>query len=81
MDPASGTIASIGLTTSLKTLLGLVIESSETPYNLQGKFRQAPKSILRLQQDLRNFEALLSKIQTRFQEHGGIDLPQGSRVS
>jgi hypothetical protein len=52
MDPASAIIASIGLAATLTTLLGLVVDSSKTLYDLQRKLRQAPEGILRLQQDL-----------------------------
>ena len=76
MDPASATVVSIGLAASLTTLLGLVVDSSKTLYDLQRKLRHAPKSVLRLQQDLQDYGALLFKIQTRFREKGDIDVPQ-----
>jgi hypothetical protein len=80
MDPASATIASIGLAASLTTLLGLVVDSSKTLYDLQRKLRQAPEGIVRLQQDLRSFQDLLLEIKTRVDQYEFVGLPQSFRV-
>jgi hypothetical protein len=41
--------------------------------------RQAPRGILRLQQDLRNFQGLLLEIKSRFEQHEDLGAPQTFR--
>ena len=79
MDPASATVAFVGFSASLTALVGLVMKCSKSLYDLQRKLREAPKGILQLQQDLRNFQALLVETQSRVCVDGGNSVPQGFR--
>lgn len=62
MDPAS---AIIGLSASLATLSGLVIESFKSLYKAQGHFKDAPQEIGRLYRRLKEFEGLLREFRSR----------------
>jgi len=77
MDPASAAIAFVGFSASLTTLVGLVVNCSTTLYDLQRKLKEAPKDILHLQYELRNLQALLVEIQSRFRKDGRISTQQG----
>lgn len=75
MDPASAAVAFVGFAASLATLAGLAMDSLQTLCRFQDKLRNAPKDILRLQGDLKRFEAVLWEIQ-RQQQDGLPTLPQ-----
>ncbi|KAF2465913.1 uncharacterized protein BDR25DRAFT_396019 [Lindgomyces ingoldianus] len=72
MDPAS---AIIGLSASLTTLAGLVLESTKILYKAQGHFREAPRDISRLCWQLSEFEALVKEVQSQ------VDADCGARSS
>lgn len=75
MDPASAAVAFVGFTASLVTLAGLALDSLQTLYRFQAKVKDAPEDILRLQDGLKRFEALLSEI--GLQQNDGLStLPQ-----
>ena len=59
MDPAS---AIIGLTASLATLCGLVLESAKILYKAQNHFKEAPRDIRRLCRQISEFEVLLNEV-------------------
>lgn len=59
MDPASASIAVIGLAASLTTLAALVIDSCKTMYTVRAQLRNAPKDIQRLSRGLKEFEDLV----------------------
>ncbi len=69
MDPASASVAFIGVAASLTTLATLVIDSSKTLYNVPRKVKKAPKDIKDLVRQLKAFECLLLEAQERIQVH------------
>lgn len=69
MEPASASIAFIGVAASLTTLAALVIDSSKTLYRVGIKLKKAPEDITRLLTQLKLFERLLSEAQQRVEDH------------
>lgn len=59
MDPASASIAIVGLAASLTTLAALVIDSCKTIQNVRAQLRNAPKDIRRLSRGLKELENLI----------------------
>lgn len=70
MDPASASVACIGVAASLTTLAALVIDCSKTLYRVGSKLKKAPADITRLLTQLKLFERLLSEAQQRIEDHG-----------
>ena len=75
MDPVTATVAFVGFGASLITLVAAVGDTSKAFFELQRKFKDAPKSTVRLQQDLQNIQLLLVAIKNRSLEYEGIDVP------
>lgn len=70
MDPASASVAGIGVAASLTTLAALVINCCKTLYHVASKLKEAPADIMRLVTQLKLFEYLLSEAQRRIKDHG-----------
>ena len=76
MDPVTATVTFVGLSASLVTLVTAVGETSKAIFELQRKLKDAPKSTVRLQQDLQNLQLLLLAIKNQSLEYEGSDVPQ-----
>jgi hypothetical protein len=73
MDPAS---AIIGLTASLATLGGIVLESARILYKAQNHFKEAPRDIKRLCRQMTEFDILLKEIRNLLNsDHGSRTAP------
>jgi hypothetical protein len=70
MDPASATVAFIGVAASLTTLAALVIDASKTLSNVHRRVKNAPKDIERLCWQLNTFQCLLVEAQNLVKDHG-----------
>ena len=69
MDPLS-------FTASLVTLLGIVTTSTNKIYDTCKKFKNAPKNVEILLEQLRTFEGLLRELEVQLQEHRHNAPPQ-----
>ena len=59
MDPASASVAGVGVAASLTTLTALVVDSSKTLLHISSRWKKAPEDIARLLAQLQLFERLL----------------------
>lgn len=80
MDPLSGVLAFTGLASSLITLAETVLRISKKLYELHRKFKNAPKKMLELNQDLQNLHTLIQAISTQFIGSEAIDYPTTLRA-
>lgn len=76
MDPVTATATFVGLSASLVTLVAAVADTSMALFELQRKLKDAPRSIVRLQQDLQNLQQLLFVMKSQSLEYEGIEIPQ-----
>ncbi|KAF2238497.1 hypothetical protein EV356DRAFT_262814 [Viridothelium virens] len=79
MDPLSAVLAFTGLGASLITLVDAISEVSTKLLELRRKFKDAPRSILQLNDDLQKLRALLVIIQARFSRDEAADYPPALR--
>jgi hypothetical protein len=68
MDPATAAGAFVGFAASLAALTGLALNGLQTLSRFVNKTKTAPKSLLRLQGDLKRLEVILSEIKRQLND-------------
>ncbi|KAL9080451.1 MAG: hypothetical protein Q9157_000765 [Trypethelium eluteriae] len=80
MDPLSAVLAFTGLGASLITLVDAISEVSTKLLEVRRKFKDAPRSILELNDDLEKLRALSIAIQARFSRDEAAEDPHTLRI-
>jgi hypothetical protein len=75
MDPVTVALAVTGLTSSLITIAETIFKISKTLLEFQQKYKDAPRRILQLYNDLQNLWALVLVIKARYSTDEAINYP------